>query len=503
MKFIKYIYIGLIAASSLSIGGCSADFLDTIPTDAVSDQTIANTLDGVYLALNGIHRKMVSQDLSIQGMGGEPGFMFSREAHADDYTWASNTWIKTHHTWAINTNEASSYNRGIWQTYYQFILNANKILEALDIVEINGSSEQSLANAYRGEALCIRAWAHFNLVQYYAKPYIYGSENSDLGIPYRTSSSTENMARHTLKQVYEYINSDLENAVNLLQGYKAYDITHYSRKVALGLRARVSLTQQDYVAAADFASKAIEEAENDGRRIMQADELFCGFADISTDTRDAMYAARTLDDQTVYFYSFYAYMSWNFNASAIRVGVKCISQTTYDLMSETDIRRGWWDATGEAEVPSSSYSKLPYQNRKFTARSTSDAVGDVAFMRLSEIYLIACEAYARAGNTAKAKEYFSIYIAQRDPEYVDLGNTGSAFAEEIMNHRRIELWGEGFRWFDLKRLQLPCYRTGSNFDVSFCGFLKKEITDNGWYYEIPDSETNYNSLMVKNYGTSD
>mgnify|MGYP007079155914 CR=1 FL=1 len=46
---------------------------------------------------------------------------------------------------------------------------------------------------------------------------------------------------------------------------------------------------------------------------------------------------------------------------------------------KTDLRRAWWDPTGEASVPSSSYAKNAYQNRKFTARSTADAVGDVAF----------------------------------------------------------------------------------------------------------------------------
>jgi len=57
-------------------------------------------------------------------------------------------------------------------------------------------------------------------------------------------------------------------------------------------------------------------------------------------------------------------------------------------------------------------------------------------------------------------------LKERDPEYKDLGNTGAKLADAIMTHRRIELWGEGFRWFDLKRLGLPLDRTGSNFDAT-------------------------------------
>ena len=120
-------------------------------------------------------------------------------------------------------------------------------------------------------------------------------------------------------------------------------------------------------------------------------------------------------------------------------------------------------------------------------------------MRISELYLIAAEGYARSDQDAKAKEYFSALMVERDPEYKDSGKTGAALAEEIMNSRRIELWGEGFRWFDLKRLGLPIHRTGSNFDIAFCGFLDKEPDADGWMFEIPKNETDFNPLCEKNY----
>ncbi|GHT13198.1 hypothetical protein FACS189426_17750 [Bacteroidia bacterium] len=497
MKFFKYLIVGIFAVSGLTLTNCSEDYLDTLPTDRVSDELISETLDGLYLALNGIHRNMVSQFIGIQGMGGEPGFMISREAHGDDMTWDTQTWHQTHLTWAINVNPTSSYNAGIWRTYYQFILNANLILEKLD-GKFAGSTDP-LAKYIKGEALSIRAWAHFNLVQYYAKRYAAGTQNSQLGVPYRETSETTEMARNTVEEVYTKINADLDEAIRLLDGYKATDVTHYSQKVTYGLKARVALTQQNYSVAADAAAKAIENAEKEGFAIMTTSQLMNGFSDIVTTTKEALYAARTLDDHTVYFYSFYAYMGWNYNSSSNRTGIKCISQTTYDLMSPTDLRRQWWDPTGEASVPNSTYNQRVYQLRKFIARSTANAVGDVAFMRISELYLMASEAYARAGQTEEAKKYFYKFVLQRDPSYVDSGKTGADLAEEIMNHRRIELWGEGFRWFDLKRLNLPCKRTGSNFNKAFCGFLERTVEENGWYYEIPEAETNYNKLMVKNY----
>ena len=95
--------------------------------------------------------------------------------------------------------------------------------------------------------------------------------------------------------------------------------------------------------------------------------------------------------------------------------------------------------------------------------------------------------------------YLQALAVERDPEYKDQGYSGDKLVEEIMTQRRIELWGEGFRWFDLKRLGLPNKRTGSNFDISFCGFLEKAPDADGWIFEIPKKETDFNSLMEKNY----
>ena len=75
-----------------------------------------------------------------------------------------------------------------------------------------------------------------------------------------------------------------------------------------------------YNRARQAAGKSVSLAEAGGHRLMTGSQLNCGFANITTDTKEAMYAAMTPDDKTVYFYSYYAYMSWNFNSSAIRQG---------------------------------------------------------------------------------------------------------------------------------------------------------------------------------------
>ena len=495
MKAIKNITKGLIVLSAVALVGCSDDYLETVPTDQVSDVVMAETVNGIYLALNGIHREMVSQESGYQCFGGLPGFMFTRDWGADDITChATSNWWSRHSTWQYHMDKSSGYNTQYWRVYYQWILNANKILVG---VEQAPKTEEALYNQVKGEALCIRAWAHFNLVQLYAKRYAAGSGNTQDGIPYRVTPATEEQARNSVEEVYKLINDDLDEACRLLVGINP-GYHHYSEMVAWGLKARVALAMQDYGNAAQYAAKSIALAEANGGRLMTGNQLLCGFANICSDTQEAMYAARTPDDKTVYFYSFYAYMSWNFSATAIRQGVKCINADTYDTMSETDIRRAWWDPTGKIGVPAKTYVQQPYQNRKFTARSTADAVGDVAFMRLAEMYLTEAEALARSGQTAQAQEVFTKFQVTRDPSYVSKGNSGDALAEEIMNSRRVELWGEGFRFYDLKRLHQPIKR-GRNFEQTFCTFIEKDADAPGWVWEIPKNETDFNKLCTKNY----
>lgn len=494
MKSVKYIVLGTaLAASTLSFTGCKSDYLDTIPTESIGEATVFNSLNDVYIALNGIHRQMVSQESGRQALGGEPGFMMCRDAQADDMTWSTNTWMTSYLRWTTNMNPNHTDNAAFWRIYYQWILNANKILNNLDNVPM---TDQALYNQIKGEALCFRAWAHFNLVQLYAGRYAAGSGNTQAGIPYRLIANADPLERGTVEGVYTQIDTDLAEACSLLEGLSIDLLTHYSDMVAWGLRARVALAKQDYANAATYAAKSIELAENGhGRKLMSGNELYCGFSKITDETKEAMYAARTLDDQTVYFYSYYAYMSWNFNATAIRQGVKCINADLYDTMSDSDLRLEWWDPTGEMSVPASSYVKAKYQNRKFRAQTTANAVGDVAFMRLAEMYLTQAEALARAGNTAQAQEVFTTFQVTRDPEYK---GSSSNLITDIMNSRRVELWAEGFRFYDLKRLNEPIKR-GSNFNVVFCTFLEKGVDEQGWIWEIPLAETDYNPLCPPNY----
>ena len=69
MKKIKNIAIAFMASAVL-LSGCSEDYMETSPTDQVSETIVSGSLDNLYIALNGIHRSLVRQYLSSQSCGG-------------------------------------------------------------------------------------------------------------------------------------------------------------------------------------------------------------------------------------------------------------------------------------------------------------------------------------------------------------------------------------------------------------------------------------------------
>ena len=117
---------------------------------------------------------------------------------------------------------------------------------------------------------------------------------------------------------------------------------------------------------------------------------------------------------------------------------------------------------------------------------------------MSEMYLIQAEALARDGNEAESRKVLHEWLVTRDPEYKLSTNSGQALIDEILTQRRIELWGEGFRFTDLKRLNMDMDRQDTNHDQSVCTILHVPAGDSRWVWKIPTHEINSNPLMEQN-----
>lgn len=173
-------------------------------------------------------------------------------------------------------------------------------------------------------------------------------------------------------------------------------------------------------------------------------------------------------DHNTFFWSYFAYMSANFNSTVIRTQPRAINGALWEQIPDTDIRKKVWDRTG-ANVPiPPGGARVPYQNQKFLAASSSLSIGDVPLMRAAEMYLIEAEAKARGGDEPGARQALFTLVSNRDPQYALSTNSGQALIDEILFNRRVELWGEGFRFTDLKRLNLPLNKKWHSQSVVGC-----------------------------------
>lgn len=485
----KYKFQTSLLLAILFLSACSKDFLETKPTTQVDAGSAITTVENAKASLNGIHRSMFMR-YNDQGTFGQGTIMINADVLGEDYVFSgqSNGWFLTGYRW-IDHRNANGGAYFPYQFYYRIISNANVIINGIDKTVGLPADKNNIL----GQALAYRGWAYFNLVQLYGKRFVKGEANDGLGVPLVLTNTTEGQARATVAEVYTQINKDLNTAAGLLTNTRP-DKSNLNLSVVLGIQARVALTQQEWATAATKAAAA-----RAGYSLMSTAAQFLDGSSTWTNP-EWMWGSSQIDDQTEYFTAFLAYISYNFNSTNIRTNPKCISRTLYNTMDANDLRRALWvvaPTTSNTVVPPGG-SRVAYMNQKFKAKSDANSVGDMPYMRAAEMFLIEAEALARNNDETGSKTVFTTFMRTRVPTYTSSTATGAAYLTEIMNSRRVELWGEGFRFFDLKRLNLPLDRNGSNHNTALAVAMNVAAGDNAWQWVIPQSEINANPLVKQN-----
>lgn len=484
-----------------AVVGCTSDFLDTKPTNKLDYSTVVETSQGLMNIINGIHRDMYTRTPYGQGYNGQTGAIVMFDSMAEDlvYTGTAGSWHVSELRWLSADKDNDAGTNYPWRFYYKIVNNANIVINTASTVFIepsNQTTEIALRDKAMGEAYAYRAWAFFQLVQIYGKRFDKSAANDEDGIILRLTPSTNPMKRNTIKECYDQIHNDLNMAITLLNGKSRPHKSQFNVNVVKGIKARVYLTQQEWALAAQFAGEARQDLP-----LMTNAEYVLGFNNISN--KEWMWGSQILPDNSDTFGNFGAFMSRNFSSSVIRSAPKAIYRPLYDLFPANDIRKANFDPTGKHTslgLPSNFVKKL-YTSQKFLAQSTSDSRVDVPYMRVAEMYLIQAEALARNGQEAEAKAIFNVLESNRKAQTYNSSNTGEPFITEIMNSRRLELWGEGFRWFDLKRLNLPVVRNAANSNhiaTVVNNVFVVSNTDNKWQFKIPRQEIDSNPLCAQN-----
>ncbi len=483
------VWVALIAAVFTGTS-CSKDYLQLDPPTVLTPENIFSSTKNALAAINGMHRLNYVQWYGSQAYGGISGNMIDIELLGEDFvmTNQANGWFVSEYRWLSHRSETSTMVRFHYGYFYVFIGNANMIIANID----KASGPDAEKNFIKGQALAYRAWAYHQLVQTFGKRYVAGGDNTGLAVSLVLEPRSGSLPRNTVEEVYTQINKDIDEAIALLAPITTRpDKSHINVNVAKGIKARVALTQQAWGVAAQNAAEA-----RAGFALMNNTQYLQGFSDQANP--EFIWAYKHIDAHPTYFYSFYAYLG-NFSSTNTRGNPKAIYSVLYDQITATDIRKQLWDPTGtNAAFPRvTDGTRRPYMTRKFLLANPGNSNGDLNMMRASEMYLIEAEALARVGNReADARAALFTLARQRDASYVLSTNTGAALIEEILTQRRIELWGEGFRFYDLKRLNLPLNRNNGNHDNTLAQKMDEPAGTANWQFMIPRVEIDYTNGVV-------
>lgn len=488
---------------SLTNAGCKKDYFDVGPTGSAAAEAIFTTTGNASNVMNGIYRYLYSR-YSAQNQPGQGGIMLMFDFMGEDLHQAVASWYTPGNGtggWVNQRNDSYLYVSYPFRLYYRCIGNANSLL---DNIEAATGTEPD-KNRLKAEALTMRAWSYFYLVQIYGKRYAAGASNTQLGVsmPLSATAADLKLPRSTVEENYTQIIKDLSDAITAFGTASAPPSgpqlkSHLSLKAALAIRARVAMAMQDYVNAAAFAKQVVDLG---GHSLMSNTAYQSGFNDLSNP--EWLWGAYIQDDQGDTFGSYMAQISYNGNTSYIRGVPKRINSALYAQLTATDVRKKMWEPSPNSTnfpLPTTAFARSPYMSRKFSIRNLP-TIGDVPYIRLAEMYLIMAEAYARtSGKEADARQALFTLMSNRDPNYTLSTNSGQALIDEIMLHRRVELWAEGHRWFDLKRLNLPLDRTvvPNYVPASAGGLMQVPAGSNLWEFVIPIEELQANPNSVQN-----
>ena len=134
---------------------------------------------------------------------------------------------------------------------------------------------------------------------------------------------------------------------------------------------------------------------------------------------------------------------------------------------------------------------------------------DIVLLHVSELYLVAAEAYLMAGQTDKALAKINAVrnraglnavasFAAYQPEYSTTGSFQFRDIDLVLDERARETYAEGYRWIDLRRTkQLVRYNVEFNPYVPTAATMKgKGTNDYKLYKPIPANELEMNTAMT-------
>ena len=480
MKILKNIAIGLVALATFS--ACGSDYLDTEYTRYLGEEEAASAAaQNPDVFLNGMWSWMVRYEGRHDSYGIFTIFM-DTQVMGQDIAFQTSSWYNFDYQLDYR-DEPYVRTSSFWTTLYTLIAKANEVISLYP-----DGAETVSEKGLLGQAYAIRGMSYYYLIQIY-QDYLNadGSINRAApGVPIiynNVDGKTEEemdkaKGRNTVGDVLDEAQSNLEKSVEYLgAGYERPSKNYIDVHVANGLLARFYLLTQQWQKAADAA-----KAARSGYTLMDNEGLHAGFN--SVDNVEWMWGFHHTTETITSNASLFSHLA----SSGPGYGRNypfLIDAQLYSEIPESDYRKSLFNGPqGDPSQPTTG-GRRPYANQKFLYNA--DWLCDYMYMRAAEMVLIEAEAYAHLNNGNKAAQVLGELMAKRQPDW----SKDLVTVEDVYKQRRIELWGEGFTYFDLKRLNKGIDRSysGSNHNYK----LVVPAHDVKWTFQLPRSEMQENT----------
>ena len=247
MKYsLLWILIVMIAAS------CS-DFLEESSQDEIRPSTVDDLMQvmvGEAFPMDFLmyaYDDFFTDDVECFGSSGDETLESSIEDKYTLFTWDDNMY-----------EDCSGEVYNTWQQCYNKIMGCNTVIDYMDRV----TGDEKTKNNMRRQALVLRAYYYFLLVNYYAWPYNYGDPAENLGVPLKLEMEVNDgyMVRNTVAEVYDRIVTDLKEGIRLLEENKMdmslYKINDLAGKAIL---SRVYLYMEDWDNVLAYTDMVLKE----------------------------------------------------------------------------------------------------------------------------------------------------------------------------------------------------------------------------------------------------
>lgn len=338
-----------------------------------------------------------------------------------------------------------------WGTKYNAIFYANTVLDHLDKIKAGGQLEEW--NAIKGAALFFRAFHFFEAAQLFASQYDVSTADTDLGIPLRlTSDFNLPTTRSTIRQTYNQILSDLEEAAALLPLESAFKVRP-CKPAAYAMLARVYLQTGNYEKAKENADSCLN--------------LYNSLIDYNQ-LPDILNPFEVFHPEVIFYMS-------SLNALTCYDFWAIVDSTLYKSYADNDLRKSLFfeDIYGDGSF-------------RYEVVHVYTIFNGLA---VDEMYLTRAECHARAGNLSAAMNDLNTLLIKRwkAGTFVPFSaNNADEALGMILQERRKQLLNRGTRWGDLRRL---------NKEPRFAMTLKRVL--NGKVYELPPNDPRYTLLIPR------